>query len=490
VVRTGAGGTETISPTTVDVGTGTLTFPTDRFSTFMAVAPRGPPNIDGRAYWLMSVELELEAAPGPEHDSRARRILVSLGTVDFGPAGTPDSVTWEIDTREVRIDNPSVSVAPDLDEVRGSTTQTSKADVGSAGWSYDVARRAVVLDDAVSDLLLSEDGAVLIGSHGPTPGPSASLEVLLDRPAAPLDAKSLVGSYWVASVEFQNEAPGNSPAEIQLLRGFGEMTLKAGGTLTITVDSRKSFTSRNGTNEFSERQTFGGTWSTAGAADGRFEGSIVIEAGSPEVGGVAQLRFLPSADGRIVIGTDRGPGRDGAFLGVAVRKGSGMRASQLAGEWRSFAVGHEATTYDVDVAVPTAQVPNPPPNLVAVPDWILRSVSSRFAFDAAGGIQVLGELERRASRSLGLSPGGVLLEEEVNAGTPSATATLTGKGRFRIDPGPSGGGTGPNEIHVGAVSPDRRFGFILHDPNGPAGMFGLHFFVRRPPDAPAGPGKD
>ncbi len=462
VRRSASGATEIITPTSVNVETGTMTFQTSGFSTFMPFVPRGSPDLNGSEYWFMGFAIELVPDQTAASDSRDRNIDMTLGSVTLGPRGERRASSQSSEFR-------SISWTHDQNGI-GSFPRVESGSGGDLGeWDYEPDGQTIILDfpdesgDSASALTVSEDGAYLVGGAvGDNRPGAASIAIAIRKELSPTLA-ALAGSYHMGGAEIA--APGDvgvGPLQVSLSRLFGELTLRADGTWSITLDQRVSeFVPGSDFTTTKQRFTIQGSVRVGTGDDGLREGALIfLEDGDAQDGDADSFILMPGEGGRVMIGSDSIPLEDGQVIFVAMRQTVGASKAILDGVQRLFSIEFEPTTYET-------LAPSIGPILIG--DFSLCGNESVVEFDGRGRATELDFLGVCAARNES-DPSGIAIEVEGPL-FDSFAVKVSSNGRFSV----------VGDVVVGAVVRDGTFFFGVNDPKNNERNVELIFGIRPPP---------
>jgi len=336
-------------------------------------------------------------------------------------------------------------------------------------WRYGPTGQSVLVEDGPgeeTELLMNEDGTILVHYDGASDEPVAALDIMVRKPAQKPTLGSVAGKYWFAEVLIEASPTQNGSVFMGLARGFGQLTLNADGSLSASGRGAESVFGPGDGAFTKELENFSSGGSFAIQDGGTYDGSVVVTLQSDDPGPPDVLRMFPDSGNRILIGTDRDATSDEVLFLVAIRQTTGMRASDIGGAMRSIGLEYEPRQYDIPTMGGT----------VSVPDFAPFSTSENLTFDN-GRIVTPGIFMHGWGRN-DLVTGGVEVTN-VQEGTEGPIPfTVQPTGRWFI------GKSSKSEEVTGAFSPDGSFGFYSFSADGPDDLFGLGFFFKQPPETP------
>lgn len=475
--RKADGTTDVLTPIAVETDPDRVRLQVDGFSTFMVTAPVGPPDLDGRTYWTFLHERTMA-------EGGRRGVNQSMGTVTFGPAGERDAVVaselaydLEID-QIVEVQRQNTPDGPrDVEVLFSRLRQETEIEDFTSTWEYRPDGRVRVGDDEESfDLWVARDGSALLGGAPVAPDEFMGLQVLVEKAATAPTVESLSGTYWMTETEygFFGLQFGDIPAGQQFFRSFGTLTLRPNGTFRADLVGLDAFDPGGDLMVEKERESFGGTFTVE--TEGRFAGAVLLA--SEDDDGVETFRFLPSADGELLVGGEAELPTRTMLAGVCIRQSGRIGLEDLTGTYGSKAIEIDPASY----VWTGLQVTNPEPAPgeepsffdVTVADFRMSGLTSRITFDAAGSLTSTLLAERRTFTA---DDRGNVQTEDVSELEPPFVepVKLKRNGRLTL--------TGEDPF-VGAVSPSGRYGFVLDDPAGGLPIFELDLLVEIFPPIP------
>ncbi len=455
ILRVSGKTSQVITPTSVDQEENTVTFPTPGFSTFMAFAPRGAPDLNGSSYWALSFEADFVEDALSQGNSTIRATYLVMGEVNFGPQSMPGSLANQLLEREVTFDHDANG--------EGSVTSTEVSFTESGSWSYQSNEERIdaVFPGEDTDVLLpSGDGSIVLTDIGA--GNDAGIDLLIRKDDEPPTLTSLAGTYWIAYFEVAGFATGSfSPLVVSFDRAFGTMTVRTDGTCTLDVSSRVAFFNAGPRVYETERDNAvsQGTVSFAPSNEGPNgifgDLPIITLPARPLPGQTGEFLVLPGADGNVIAMTDRQQYDNGSFMMVGVRQSTNASIAGL----------DELDNRTLDLAPNTYLALG---NQSLVPDFEILSSSQTIVFSGSRAAFDEGR-EHIIHRDPGSVPGGVFTTSDPVTGGGSARFTLAKNGRFTAD------------AFLGAMAPGLQFGMGLNNPSSPDESVGIGLFVTPPP---------
>lgn len=452
VRRESDGTTTTIVPTAVLTAQGLCDFETTGFSTFVPVAPKGPPSVVNRSYWSWRLASVYENS---QTDSRGREFRLRAAVADFGPAG---SVALTGEERVVAIDTTG-SVAS---QVAGHVTPRTDAVSTSVAWQYTgLADPAVTVGGDA--LAAGEDGAVLCGAVNGGFDVAPDVHLFLERPAFPPTSVDVQGLWWIGRIAIEPVAVAGAPAKVTFRRTLATLDLRTNGTARITGDESVAWYDSASSQQVlqSAPRNESGTFSIAGPSAGAYEGAVEV------VTGASSWRLLPARGGQILAGTDTTFANGVVSLVLAVRKSSGRVVDDIDATYSQYGIDISS---DVSYAI----------DGVPVGDW---STVTRRETRWHGGSRYFDYTPHETRSIVRSESGDITAMGFLSVRVDMGECEVTPDGLFSIvsyDATP-GHQSGILAGLRGGIAPDLSFGFGVPDPSDAYLPFGLRFFVRFAP---------